>query len=130
MDEPPREKLTRSQRKNRDVKPCAWAQLLEDKDLGDSTSITAKQFRVDFRIPYSLHYQERGQSLFQPVCLSNTLVQPERTKYRQAALLQTAQTKSTKIHESIKTILIASKRRLCVLHVPEEFSHIYSYYVL
>ena len=33
MDELPREKLTRSQRKNRDVKTYAWAQLLEDKDL-------------------------------------------------------------------------------------------------
>ena len=49
---PPREKLTRSHIKKRDVKTCAWAQLLEDKDLDDSTSITAKQFRVDFRIPY------------------------------------------------------------------------------
>ena len=36
-------------------------------------------------------------------------------------------TKSTKIVESIKTILIASKRRSCALHVPEEFSHIYLY---
>ena len=36
-------------------------------------------------------------------------------------------TKSTKILESIKTILVASKRRLCALHVPEEFSHIYLY---
>ena len=52
VDELPREKLTRSHRKKRDVKTCAWAQLLEDKDLDDSTSITAKQFRVDFRIPY------------------------------------------------------------------------------
>ena len=51
MDELPREKLTRSQRKSRDVKTCAWAQLLEDKDLDDSTNITAKQFRADFRIP-------------------------------------------------------------------------------
>ena len=39
-------------------------------------------------------------------------------------------TKSTKILELIKTILIVSKRRLCALHVPEEFSHIYLYYVL
>lgn len=52
VDDLPREKLTRSQRKRRDVKKCAWAQLLEDKDLEDSTSITAKQFRVDFRTPY------------------------------------------------------------------------------
>ena len=37
-------------------------------------------------------------------------------------------TKSTKTLESIKkTILIASKRRLCALHVPEEFSHIFLY---
>ena len=36
-------------------------------------------------------------------------------------------TKSTKTLESIKTILIASKRRLCALHVPEEFSHICLY---
>ena len=39
-------------------------------------------------------------------------------------------TKSTKILDLTKTILIASKRRLCALHVPEEFSHIYLYYVL
>ena len=36
-------------------------------------------------------------------------------------------TKSTTILESIKTILIASKRRLCALDVPEELSHIYLY---
>ena len=56
VDELPREKLTRSQRKNKGVKTCAWPQLLEDKDRDDSTSITAKQFRVEFRIPYGLHY--------------------------------------------------------------------------
>ncbi|CAN0312837.1 unnamed protein product [Ectocarpus sp. 4 AP-2014] len=49
----PRERLTRSQRQRKDVETCAWAQLLEDKDLEDSTSITAKQFRVDFRVPYT-----------------------------------------------------------------------------
>ena len=59
MDELPREKLTRSQIKNGDVKTYASAQLLEDKDLDDSTCITAKQFRVDFRIPYGLHCHER-----------------------------------------------------------------------
>ena len=69
MDELPRDKFTRSQRKNRDVKTCAWARLLEDKDLYDSTSITAKQFRVDFRIPYGLHCLERvNLSLNQCVC--------------------------------------------------------------
>ena len=60
MDEVSREKLTRPQRKNRDVKTCARAPLLEDKDLDDSTSITAKQFRVDFRIHYGLHCHERA----------------------------------------------------------------------
>ena len=60
MDKLLREKFTRSQRKNRDVKTCAWAQLLEDKDLDDSTSIAAKQFRVDFRIPYGLYCHERA----------------------------------------------------------------------
>ncbi|CAB1109823.1 unnamed protein product [Ectocarpus sp. CCAP 1310/34] len=49
----PRERLPRSQRQRKDVETCAWAQLLEDKDLEDSTSITAKQFRVDFRVPYT-----------------------------------------------------------------------------
>ena len=69
VDELPREKLTGSHRKNRYVKTCAWAQLLEDKDLDDSTSITAKQFRADFRIPYGLHCHERvNLSLNQCVC--------------------------------------------------------------
>ncbi|CAB1118961.1 unnamed protein product [Ectocarpus sp. CCAP 1310/34] len=49
----PFERLARSQRQRKDVETCAWAQLLEDKDLEDSTSITAKQFRVDFRVPYT-----------------------------------------------------------------------------
>ncbi|CAB1103576.1 unnamed protein product [Ectocarpus sp. CCAP 1310/34] len=49
----PRERLTRSQRQKKDVETCAWAQLLEDKDLEDSTSITAKQFRGDFRVPFT-----------------------------------------------------------------------------
>ena len=86
VDELPREKLPRSQRKNRDMKTCAWAQLLEDKDLDDSTSITSKHFRVDFRFTLP----REGQSLARPVCLSYTLVQPERTRYRQIALPQTA----------------------------------------
>ncbi|CAB1104238.1 unnamed protein product [Ectocarpus sp. CCAP 1310/34] len=46
----PRERLTRSQTQRKDVETCAWAQLLEDKDLEDSTSITAKQFLVEFRV--------------------------------------------------------------------------------
>ena len=69
VDELPREKLIRSKRKNRDVKTCAWAQLLEDKYLDDSTSITAKQFRVDFRLPYGPHCHERANlSLNQCIC--------------------------------------------------------------
>ena len=53
MDEnSPRVKLTRCPRKRRDSGTCGWAQLLKDKDLSDSTSITAKQFRTDFRLPY------------------------------------------------------------------------------
>ena len=31
---------------------CGWAQVLEDEDLSDPTSNTAKQFRTDFRLPY------------------------------------------------------------------------------
>ncbi|CAB1111127.1 unnamed protein product [Ectocarpus sp. CCAP 1310/34] len=49
----PRPKLNRGQRKRKDVEKCAWAQMLEDKDLDDSNSITSKQFRLDFRVPYS-----------------------------------------------------------------------------
>ena len=52
VDKLPREKRTRSHRKQRDVKTCAWARFLEGKALDDSPSITAEQFRVDFRIPY------------------------------------------------------------------------------
>ena len=36
---------------------CGWAQLLENEDLSHSTSITANQFRIDFRlhhVPFSL----------------------------------------------------------------------------
>ena len=29
-----------------------WAQVLEDEDLSDPTSNTAKQSRTDFRLPY------------------------------------------------------------------------------
>ena len=47
-----RVKHKRRHRKKRDVKSCAWAQLLVDEDLKDDTSITAKQFRGDFRLPY------------------------------------------------------------------------------
>ena len=50
-----------------DMNTCTWAQLLEDKDLDDSTSITAKHFRVDFRIPYGLHCNEESVNLSQPV---------------------------------------------------------------
>ncbi|CAB1101559.1 unnamed protein product [Ectocarpus sp. CCAP 1310/34] len=49
----PRPKLSRGQRKRKNVEKCAWAQMLEDKDLEDSNSITSKQFRLDFRVPYS-----------------------------------------------------------------------------
>ncbi|CAB1096709.1 unnamed protein product [Ectocarpus sp. CCAP 1310/34] len=49
----PRPKLSRGQRKRKDVEKCAWAKMLEDKDLEDSNSITSKQFRLDFRVPYS-----------------------------------------------------------------------------
>lgn len=48
----PRVKLARKKHKKRDVETCAWAQLLRDEDLKDSTTKTAKQFRQDFRIPY------------------------------------------------------------------------------
>ena len=72
MDDLPRQKLTRSQRKNRDVKTCAWVQLLKDKDLDDSTSITAKQFRGDFRIPYGLHCHERA-NLYLNQCVCPTI---------------------------------------------------------
>ncbi|CAB1104295.1 unnamed protein product [Ectocarpus sp. CCAP 1310/34] len=41
------------ERKSKDVEKCAWAQMLEDKDLEDSNSITSKQFRLDLRVPYS-----------------------------------------------------------------------------
>ncbi|CAB1115604.1 unnamed protein product [Ectocarpus sp. CCAP 1310/34] len=41
------------ERKRKDVEKCAWAQIMEDKDLEDSNSITSKQFRLDFRVLYS-----------------------------------------------------------------------------
>ncbi|CAB1107062.1 unnamed protein product [Ectocarpus sp. CCAP 1310/34] len=44
---------SRGQRKRKDVETCAWAQMLEDKDLEDSNTITSKQFRLDLRVPYS-----------------------------------------------------------------------------
>ena len=34
-------------------KTCTWEQLLVDEELKDETSITAKQFREDFRLPQS-----------------------------------------------------------------------------
>ncbi|CAN0370454.1 unnamed protein product, partial [Ectocarpus fasciculatus] len=49
----PRPRLSRTQRQRKDVKTCAWAQMLEDIDLEDSNSRTSKQFRLDFRVPYS-----------------------------------------------------------------------------
>ena len=58
--EPLRVKRTRRQRKKRDVKTCTWEQLLEDEDLKDETSITAKQFREDFRPPYSFFLAAGG----------------------------------------------------------------------
>lgn len=51
-EQPPRVKLKRRQRRRKDIDTCAWAQLLEDEDLEDHTSISAKQFRTDFRLPY------------------------------------------------------------------------------
>ncbi|CAB1099337.1 unnamed protein product [Ectocarpus sp. CCAP 1310/34] len=41
------------ERKRKEVEKCAWAQMLEDKDLEDSNSISSKQFRLDFRVPDS-----------------------------------------------------------------------------
>ena len=52
--EPLRVKRTRRQKKTIDVKMCAWAHLLEDDDLKDETSITAKGYREDFRLHYPL----------------------------------------------------------------------------
>lgn len=49
---PPQAKRSRKQRRRRDVKTCAWAQLLEDPELNDPESMAAKEFRQDFRLPY------------------------------------------------------------------------------
>ena len=46
----PRVKRTRRLGRKRDIGTCAWAQLLEDRDLLDPASITVKQFRTDFRV--------------------------------------------------------------------------------
>ena len=45
----PRVKRTRRLRRKREIGTCAWAQLLEDRDLLVPASITAKQFRTDIR---------------------------------------------------------------------------------
>ena len=50
-----RVKLTRCSRKKRDISMyvcmCNWAQVLEDEHLSNPTSMTAKQFRTDCRLP-------------------------------------------------------------------------------
>ncbi|CAN0168953.1 unnamed protein product, partial [Pylaiella littoralis] len=51
-EEPRREKRGRRKRRKNDTSTCAWAQVLEDEDLKDPTSIAAKKFREDFRVPY------------------------------------------------------------------------------
>lgn len=48
----PPQKRSRKYRKRRDKATCAWAQLLKDPDLNNPTSLAAKEFRQDFRIPY------------------------------------------------------------------------------
>ena len=50
-EQPPRVKRTRKKHKRRDIETCAWAQLLRDEELKDSTTKTAKQFRQDFLVP-------------------------------------------------------------------------------
>ncbi|CBJ30444.1 transposon protein, putative, Pong sub-class [Ectocarpus siliculosus] len=46
-----RPRLSRTQRQRKYVERCAWARMLEDKDLEESNSRTSKQFRLDFRVP-------------------------------------------------------------------------------
>ena len=51
MDTLPRKKLTRSQRKNRDVKTCAWAQLLGIKTLTTARASQRSSFERTFASP-------------------------------------------------------------------------------
>ena len=49
----PRVKVTHCSRQKRGIGMyVSWAQVLEDEDLSDPTSNSAKQFRSDFRLPY------------------------------------------------------------------------------